>query len=377
MGNRVGIITIASLSVLIGCVRNSDCVPVYIINVETALKTETSIFDLFEKVEVICLESPSITNNVHSGEQYYDYYNGHIYILDEASYKVNVYDTTGRKLFVGNFRGRGPGEYSMAYAIKVNQKTGTVNVLDPRGRIMEYKEESDGLTFAREVDFSKYQVATHHFTIDGDNCVLFDFTNQQPLAVFNLSTWNYRKIDYSLPEWYFKINLPHPFFEQDGKLCYFEQHDGTIYYIDPLSARLTKASSFDFGNKGCRLADIPRNETQDFYYDWISTNAKYVTPIYRIVAHQANLYANVVYDGLIHTIALYDGGASFFFEQTKEGLRFVPGVSGDGSMYTFVEFASMPEYVCPDILSEASRAAYEKIIQEQGCGLIKYSYFSN
>ena len=343
------------------------------IDVEKCMYEAPSISELFDEISLIQIDSGFlISNPSYLGPRFYTYGQGHFFILDGISQKVHIVDSNGRYVATDYHVGRGPGEYTLAGQILFDNETGRISILDPRGRILQYELVGDALKFINQVRFREHQNAAHNFYIKGNDCILSNSTQTNPLSYLNLESGEYAVLDYEVPQWYFDCWYPNPpFYEWDGEVYYFEHHDGTIHAVSNTST--SRLTSFDFGKHTCQLNDIPKNRDVHYYRDWIMNGAKYVMPIYAMTRLHDTLLALCLYKGKIHALTYnLDTGEHRFFHQTQEGLRFEPGIVVDGIMYSFVDCTSIHEYLTPECLDSKNAKIYHDIVKNESCGFIRY-----
>src|SRR3989339_893335 len=72
-----------------------------------------------------------------------------IYILDHSG-KIHLFDKTGRYQKSFSRKGRGPGEYSEAFSIKVNPDNGDLFILDAWRGILRYDRDTADIVYKKE-----------------------------------------------------------------------------------------------------------------------------------------------------------------------------------------------------------------------------------
>ena len=99
-------------------------------------KHEVSINDLFQKIEIIPLETNE--NSLIQGIGKVIEYKSKIYILDRRQKAVIIFDSIGNFISKINTVGRAPDEYFLLEDITINKVEGTLECLDPMGKILTY-----------------------------------------------------------------------------------------------------------------------------------------------------------------------------------------------------------------------------------------------
>lgn len=356
------------------CVDNEATGITISVNVNESLNTPVSIYDLFGEISLISIDSSQFISNssIRHTAECYTCGKGYFFILDKTTQKIHVVDSLGTYILTDNHVGRGPGEYTLATTIQFDEESGLLNILDPRGRILQYDFNLDCLRFINEVEFLKYQNLGNSFYINGADCILTNINEMSPLSYLNINTGEYRILEYEVPEWYFDCWYPTPhYFEISNQLYYYEYHNGSVYSVDKEGVK--PFLRFDFGRYTCNLDDIPEYDDAFHYSDWILNESSYVLPIYSMVGFGDIILARCLYKGGQYTMIynLRNKNCSFF-SRTIEDLMILPGIASGGLMYSFVDSSSINDYICVDILDSSSRIAYEEIINNDGCGFIVY-----
>ena len=88
------------------------------------------------------------------------------------------------------------------------------------------------------------------------------------------------------------------------------------------------------------------------------------------------VFASVIYGGskeymLCHDL---DTEQTCFFYRTEEGMRFLPGITDTEGrrMFKFIDFSYLPEFINRNILDDRSKAAYDKVLEEEGMAIAIY-----
>lgn len=358
------------------CTHSNDEAKTLTVDVNTSLDNgEVSVFDIFSKVDVIALDSSlPISNNVHTGEAYITYDGSNFYILDEKSYKVNVYNQEGRMLYQADKVGRGAGEYTMAYQIEYNPDTKHVEILNPMGKILVF--DIDSLKYVSEFNFIGKPLSTHNFCSLGDDYILYSSREDDKLYKLETETCKVLSYGYQPPEYLRKYISPQsPFLCLSDMPCIFRPYDGMIYKFDSIHTEMRPVIQWDFGKYQCRLQDIPRNRSNREYYEFIlEYSKKHIAAFFNVKCAHNIIFASVIFKGETYSL-IYDlhREISWLFNETIEGMKFLPELFYDNIMYKYVDYASLPDYVNKNILDSLSQTEYDKVICEEGAAIIKYS----
>jgi hypothetical protein len=342
---------------VVSCVQRKEAT-ILRVDINPSSAGTCSIFDFFEKIDIIPLEdSCLISNGQFSEPQYWAVSDSGYFVLDERNNNVVSFDTSGHYRGVISRRGRAQNEYSLAYGIQINDISKTVKVQDPRGSFFRYdysgrfvgKDKVKGLT------------AMHNFLETSTGTVLFSFSTDAHLYLWedgSLSTIHYtpsvriNKGDY---------RAPFPFIHHESEAYIYEGMTGEIYEINRKTRQTELKYTWDFGQNNPDLSRISRPD-----YDFLESlkNEFYneVFPFLHIIRFGETLVANVIYHN--HENALFydlETHKSVFINRFKEGVRFKAHKEKGGSLYFMTDVESLDEFASPLILDGHNRQIYESM----------------
>ena len=104
---------LAILTIIFGCSKKGQERAEYeiTVNVDSLVREEISIYDIFTKVELVALDNEfPVANIVYTGASNITWDGKRFYILDVAKFGINVYRTDGSLVSHFDKVGRGPGE---------------------------------------------------------------------------------------------------------------------------------------------------------------------------------------------------------------------------------------------------------------------------
>jgi hypothetical protein len=174
--------------------------------------------------------------------------NDRIYILDSGNYRVVVFDGNGDYLFEFGGRGAGPGEFTQAWAMVLDDE-GNVYVSDvDRNRIIKYDADGDYLETITNIGTSLSDLHDNHVLLSSITMEKFglrgsvvDLTNMQ-----ETSTLEYiHTYDQSITRGGMGVGERYQFLP-DGDICLVVHHPYQIrrYSIDgELKSRISKEES--------------------------------------------------------------------------------------------------------------------------------------
>lgn len=366
----------AAFLILSGCAgeRQEGAVHKIQVDIDSLAKEQVSIYDIFSKVELVSLDNEyPVGNIVYTGASNITWDGSRFYILDVRTFGINVYGADGTLLKHSDKVGRGPGEFTMADQIYYNKDLDLIEILNPMGRIFRYTPDS--LKFVSEVNYmGKGLLATHDYVQRGKTYILYSSSIDDQLWDLDIETGDLSKYDYRSPEYLREYISPQaPFFDIDGSPCFFRPYDGLIYTFDIDSHHVVPFIEWDLGKRQCLVENIPEHTSYDFI---IENSRKIASPYINIKAAGNTVFASVIYGGgkeftLYHDL---DTGETHFFHMTEEGMEFLPEIFDHERkrMFKFIDFKYLPEYINRDILDARSRAAYDKVLEEEGSAIAIY-----
>ena len=362
--------------ILSGCAgeRQEGAVHKIQVDIDSLAKEQVSIYDIFSKVELVSLDNEyPVGNIVYTGASNITWDGSRFYILDVRTFGINVYGADGTLLKHSDKVGRGPGEFTMADQIYYNKDLDLIEILNPMGRIFRYTPDS--LKFVSEVNYmGKGLLATHNYAQKGGIYILYSSSIDDQLWKLDTETGDLSKYDYRSPEYLRRYISPQaPFFDIGGSPCFFRPYDGLIYTFDIDSHHVVPFIEWDLGKRQCLVENIPEHTSYDFI---IENSRKIASPYINIKAAGNTVFASVIYGGgkeytLYHDL---DTGETHFFHMTEEGMEFLPEIFDHERkrMFKFIDFKYLPEYINRDILDARSRAAYDKVLEEEGSAIAIY-----
>ncbi len=363
---------------LTGCGNNSQVgnLKNIRINVESLLCEETSVYDIFSEVDVVCLDDTvPLTYSVFNGSPWVDCSEDNLFVLDPHTFSVHVYDKKGRFVEKADLYGRGAGEYIMAQMLRYNRTEKLLEVLDPTGKI--YRYTTSPIKFHSLVDCTgKGLLSAHYYLFDGENYILYSHREEEKLWVLRGGEDTLQQLGYRLPD-YLRLYtyLQRPVFEKDGKIYVYNSYDGAVDCINVEDGKLERVFEWDFGKYQAQLADIPEFDSAREYVDFIkSFSNRKVSPFIDMKIVGDKIFANVIFEGgKIYTL-IYDleNSRSYLFDKTAEGMKFFHGNVLGNKMYMLVESEELPEFVNRDILGEASQKEYDKVMDTEGMAVVWY-----
>lgn len=234
---------------------------------EGIIKTETQIIsididhsieiadaDLFEKIELIPLETQeaSLIGNLKKIISVKDKY----YITVDEKHLVTIFDNKGK--YISNsskMYGNGPGDYMIYLDIAYNSFTNKIEILTPTG-IKAYDSQ---FNFSCKKEFPDNMLFHHFYPIGFDDYILINANNDPALLYFYDSKKSAFR-DTVTYDHYATVTANDAPFSQLGSAQYFCPNT-TSYYIFTIDCQkhsLTPVFQFDFKSKNIDSKQLSR-----------------------------------------------------------------------------------------------------------------------
>lgn len=369
-----------SLSILLftGCESNNQVGTLKIIkiNVDSLLSEEISVYDIVSDVDVVCLDDVvPLAYSVFNGSPWVDCSNENLFVLDPQTFSVHVYDLNGKFIEKADLNGRGSGEYTMAQSLRYNKYENLLEVLNPMGKI--YRYTIGPIKFHSLVDYiGKGLLSSHYCLFGGNEYVLYSYREDDKLWLLNDKADNLVSMGYQPPAYLrHYLSAQRPIFDWNGKQYVYRTYDGAVDFIDVENCALQRVFEWDFGKYQAQLKDIPEYDSAGEYVDFIkSFSNRKVSPFIDMKIWENKIFANVIFEGgkiytLVHNLK---NAESYLFDKTIEGMQFFHGNIHNDRMYILVEADHLQEFVNREILDDASKGEYDKVVNTDGIALVWY-----
>ena len=343
--------------------------------VDIDARHEVSIFDLFERIELIPLETTdeSIFNNIDR----LIHHNGVLYIFDFRGHKILAFDSTGSFLFKIDDRGQGPQEYPYLADFEINRQGNVILVLDPiTPDLIEYDLKGN---YLRRTRLPAIEGAYRSLRYLGDGIIAFwtfDFNNR--LKFFDSRNGNI--FQEQAPEGDRILLFSPPVFHYGNFLMKDVFFNKNIYEVFP-DGTYSVAYTWDFGrlnNRISMLRNFPeRLNTQETAMQWLHRveNSEVVNYVFRrIGGNQTYRYALLTRKSQnVHLFHNIDEGHTLVFTEFSEGATFLPLYWSDEFVIGHGPFAGYGENTIPDAILDARNLEIKRNICEfDNPVLIKY-----
>ena len=347
--------------------------------VDIDARHEVSIFDIFERIELIPLETTdeSIFQNVH---QLY-YHNGVLYIRDWR--KIFAFDaTTGQFLFKIDDQGQGPNEYIHIADFEIIGHQNKMLILDPIGRnLLEY--DLNG-TFVNRIGLPEIINAYLSIRYLGNDIFAFwTFDRSNRLKFYDRSLNSiFLETSPGIEEITFSATIPPrmfgDFFMKEGAF------DNSVYEVFP-DGTYSMVYTWDFGrlnNCVSMVQNFPErlsNAEEARRWQEQVSNSEVVNYLFiAIGGNQAYRYANVLRrNQFIHLLHNISKGHTHVFTEFSESAPFIPLFWSDEFVIGLGPFGGYGKETIPDeILDDRNLEIKRNICEFDNPVLIKYFFGS-
>lgn len=336
--------------------------------------TSVSIDDIFQEIQLVCLDSSDmISNSVYSGHNYYTFDGEYFYVLDEKSFTIHVFDSHGKFVHSSSKKGRGPGEFTMATKICYNADLNTIDVLNPIGKIYHFRTKT--LEYVSTLDIKgKDLQSIHDFVPTRSGYLLYSNTLDERIWHYDSENRIANPCGIRLPEYlsiYFYAQ--DRFYSMGESVQTFRAFDGKCFNLDS-SLNVRTSLVWDFGKRSAQLKAIPELPSAREYHEFLMDYSdNHVAAFNDIKCIDRTLIANVIYKRNLHTIVynLASNQAKMFLK-TEEGLPLVCGLVYDNSMMLLVDSHMLPEFISTEVLDEVSVREYQKATSTGSMAIIRY-----
>lgn len=258
---------------------------------------------------------------------------------------IKHYDHSGSFVAEYDKHGRGPGEFLMAYAMRLDDCSKMMTVLDPRGNLYHYST-MDSLEFVSQ-EVIPDVVAVHNICQFGKDWLLYSCSDREVFRIWNgnsVSEVRYRHkggIKYS-------FNASEPFIVNAGDLYYYEGFSGDIFALDEDEPEMEMRYWWDFGKYTSKAYTEDFRKTEFSQYLKEKSYSE-VFPFLHMLKSGSILYADVLFCNEEHSLFYdIDTGESLFFRSFKEGYRFKASKVWNGCLYLVVESEYLEEFGVED-----------------------------
>ena len=360
---------------LCSCQQNKPDEEGIILSVNLDQRDNVSLLDLFEKIELIPLETKEASlihfiRKVVSMDNIY-------YIFDSAQDILLCFDENGKFIRQISKKGNGPGEYAEMSDFSVGQHF--IKILQPWGIVYTYDKEGHW----QETLSIKGEAKNYQYFIDVDNNKTLFWSFAPSKEDYQLFLYSGLQKKYTNSYYKDRIELDliahHVFHSFDGKVFFHKPFYNEIFCFE--NNELKVACSWDFGEKTMDIRKydipIPRN-SQDILEQF--RNSK--IPYHYDKHAQTDLYyyAGMIirFEKVLHVIYDKKNNKSKVFRTFSEGLEFLPVYwCNDYVIGTHSPVSTIDKIVNEDVLDDTGKLRLREIREDDNPCLIKYYFKKN
>jgi len=347
--------------------RGKDVKP---IEIDLSRIESVSIEEVFSSIELIplSLSHESAIKNVHK----LIYYNERYYVLDADSRSLFIFNKDGQYLFKINNVGNGPGEYSLLYDFNINKITNRIELLNPRGTLLEYTMEGDYLSTIK----LPLRASRNFIDIDEDVILLFSKSEDYSLYYYSRSRDTIFQSDFKIPG--IVLNTPmmpgdfSPLnLNYDGSINFFPGYNNLSYNI--VNNRVVERIKWDFGKHNLKLEDIPGGKSFEKNWRYLK-NCSSVHSFRYYLENEQCVFTEFLYNKSWLTLIYYKAKGEYrLIKKFKNNLipPFNPMLFNNVMIYA-AEPSQIQLFVNPEILDKKNKRIYDSIKIEDNPIIIMY-----
>ncbi|MBN2259670.1 MAG: 6-bladed beta-propeller [Clostridiales bacterium] len=363
------IILIFPFLMLIACTKKNESNS-HSIHVNIKEEAKVSVFDLFEKVEIIPLETSkkSLINDIYQVV----FFDNRFFVLDYRAMRLLTFDNRGKYLGDVGKMGDGPGEFFNIGDFVIDKQKNIVSILTNTGSVYNY--DING-RFIDNYRINSTDVAFHSFYPDGnDNLVLWNSITQKLSLYSNKSNIFIKTLYEEESDYEFSASVLYEF----NNILYFTRSMSNEVYKLNKNEDLELSYRWDFGINNIDLTklNLPK--------DLADKNMKIVKMFqdseipYILTGQNQNsicYYVKVRFNMEDHVNVFHfkKQNKQLVFKTFKEGLHFIP-------LYWTDEFViglgniSNSIAVNKSILNEENSKKFDSLTEISNPCLVKYHF---
>lgn len=339
------------------------------VNMDIKPDEAISIYDLFERIDVIPLEVPVESPLLSNGRYKYAFGEDYFAVLAcFGDYSIQLFDYTGSFVMRINNQGLGLGLYRMAYDILYDEQASLFVVLDPSGKILRYSAKD--FSFRDELSYEGYITAGHYLGFLGENCyVVYSHSDEFLLHRCSFSDQSISPIKMAYPRWLVQspmMSTFSPFCRFGGQTTFMFGLDGQLFRFGDKG--LLPYIRWGLGNHRLDSKDIPSGKMPGFYLKWMNINSYHYATAFSIVQETDRFILLYLYYKNLPQTLVYDKTEDYaqVVYQTTEGVRITSGYYRNGCMYRPIHRSQIGWFVpayCEEIIPKTEYALIRCIMK--------------
>lgn len=221
-----------------------------------------------------------------------------IFVMDIATNDVKVFDNKGKYIeSIGNV-GDGNHEYITLSDININKWERSLDIIDPRGKLIRYKIDQSEYTKDIKLNIRTSE-ASHFQWIDSNTIMLHSYFDKMGIRFYSIA--ENRVVGKALNSKLIKTKgggtfMKPPFWDSEGTINLIDQHQLTVYKVSNLE--LKKRFKLNFGSNNFEYEEI-KNIPHEFNLDDYLEDKKKAFPILNCVENDQYFGFGIQYENSI------------------------------------------------------------------------------
>ena len=376
---------ISIIIILTGCKKQTckydEYKLIYPVNIDT--RNDVSVFDLFDSVEIVPLETQKDCLIAWGTPQIYK---NQIYILENRQNIVLCFDLNGKFLFRIENIGRGPSEYQALWSLSFDRFNNKLLLLETSGTIHEYTLDGN---FIRKISPPKELTAIHRVeTINKDTLMYYTKFNNKKIHFYSRQAG---KIINSIYEEEERLNSSANLYYHDNQLYFLPSNHGNVVF-NITDTELEPIYFWDFGKHNYtpeRLKFPQTNEEQwkKIEVEWKLKNLPYsFTEIYEnnvycyllLDLNYTASFINKIPPQQVHLFYNKLTGKYFIFEDFKEKIEFGFTISMNNEYINCVcNFARKELLLQANILNKKGKGILQNMKEDDNMCIVRFKFKNN
>lgn len=341
------------------------------IKVDLDERSSVSIDDLFSKIEIIPLETKTISLIKEVSKVVY--YGGKFFVLDYLLSQLLIFDEKGKFINKISNKGSGPNEYANISDFTIDKAIGEIILLSPVDNSLYFYSLNAEFKRRKRLVESAGGAYKSMYLMNKDTLVLWSLDFEHRLKYYSFSKDSV--IYQTFPEEKKDIFCPYEF-QMEGYLC--RSLSNKVYRLSSFPIEVYYEWDFGEYNNNLSLVKYPgpgslsgvRKYAQDVYSSEIVN--------YVLILHGHNSlykYCQVVRKNK-HLNVFYNNvkGESVIFEKTKEGVSFYPVYWTEDWMIGTNQILKLEDLFPPAFEDASLSRQLNSIREEDNPVLIKYAF---
>ncbi len=352
----------------------------FIYPVDIDQRNNTSVFDLFDSIKIIPLETQKECLIAWGTPQIYK---NQIYILENRQNIVLCFDLNGKFLFRIDNIGRGPSEYQALWSLSFDRFNNQLLLLETSGTVHEYTLNGH---FIRKINPPKQLTAIHRIeAVNKDTLMYFTKFNKKKIHFYSRKE---EKIVNSMYEEKEQLNSSPNLYYYDDQLHFLPSNHGNIVF-NINNANLEPIYFWDFGKHNYNPQKLKFPQTTEEQWkkieiEWKLKNLPYsFTEIY-----ENNKYCYLLLD-LNYTASLINrippqqvhifynkhSGKYYIFNDFKEKIEFGFTISMDNNYMDCVwNFERKETLLQANILEKKEKEVLQNIKEDDNMCIVRFRF---